>query len=98
MTLSIANQIVNEENCNKESDDLECVEGEGHILVANTPPDNNKQRNQEKRNLHGRSDSNTNGQIHFVLDSNGNGSRMLACIPNDREKDQADELFTDNVF
>jgi len=52
VTLAIGNEIIHQEDCDKQDCDLEGVEGEVHLIDAHSPADDNEKGDDEERDLH----------------------------------------------
>jgi len=91
------NEIVDEENSNEKDRDLKAIEikchGRGWGLSKTAPTDNDHEWKDEKSNLHARTHGDTDSEIHFVLDSNGDGGRVLGSIAYNWEQDKTNKLL-----
>lgn len=94
MALAVANQIVGEENGNKHYGDLKLVEAQIHLDAAHAPADDDEKRNEKEGNLHAGANSDTNGEIHLILDGDGDGGGVLGGVADNGEQDQADKLLS----
>lgn len=95
MALAVGDEVVDEEDGDEQDGDLEGVEAQGHLVHAHAPADDDEQWDDEKGDLHAGANSDANGQIHLVLDGDGDGGGVLGGVADDREQDQADELGAD---
>ena len=74
VTFAVLNEVVDQKHSDKEYCDLEAVKVESHGVVAqSTPADNNHERKDKEGDLHTRTNSDTDCEVHFVLDGDGNG-------------------------
>lgn len=80
MTFAVLNEVVYQKNSDKEYCDLEAVEVESHGVVAQSDPaDYDHQRENKEGDLHTRANGDTNREIHFVLDGDGDSCCVLCC-------------------
>jgi hypothetical protein len=84
---SVLDEIVDQDDGNKQNCNLEVVEHKSHIRV-NPPADEDRKGKDEESDLHARTDGDTDGQIHFILDSNCYSRSVLSCVTNDRKENQ----------
>jgi hypothetical protein len=90
-------KVVDQDNRNEKNGDLESIKVESHVcrLSKTDPANDDHERQNEQRNLQTGADSNTNGEIHLVLDGDCDGSGVLCGVSDNREQDETDELLRD---
>lgn len=93
MTLAVADEVVGEENGNEHDGDLELVQGQVHVLLIHAPADDDEERNEEQSNLHAGTNGDANGEVHLILDGDGDGGGVLGGVADDGQQDQADKLL-----
>ena len=59
---------------------MEGVEVKGHAVFAQNPTQDDNKRENEESDLHTGADSDTNGEVHLVLDGDSDRSSVLGSV------------------
>jgi hypothetical protein len=70
---------------------LEGIEVKRHAVLAQDPAENDNDREDEKSDLHTGTNSNTDRQVHLVLDGDSDSSGVLGSVTDNGQEDQTDE-------
>lgn len=97
VTLAIGDEIVGQQHGDKHDGHLEHVEAQVHVLLAETPADDDEEGDEEEGDLHAGADGDADGEVHLVLDGDGHGGGVLGGVADDGEEDEADKLLRDAV-
>jgi hypothetical protein len=94
VTLSVLDEVVNDQNRDEEDNGLEALEVQGHRLVHD-PAKKYEEGSDEKRDLHGGSDGHVDSEIHFALVCDDDSGDVLGGVSNNGNEDETDKSLAD---
>jgi hypothetical protein len=94
VTLSVLDQVINDQNRDKEDNCLEALEVQSHGLMHD-PSEKDKEGCYKKRDLHGGSDGHVDSEVHLALVCDDDSGDVLGGVSNDGDEDETHEGFAD---
>jgi hypothetical protein len=94
VTLSVLNEVVDNQDGDEEDDGFEALEVQRHGLVHD-PTEDDEEGSYEEGDLHGAADGDVDSQIHLSFVSDNDGRDVFGSVADDGYENETDECLAD---